>query len=165
MPNDNAKGRFFRETGGASQKGVEFDGLHLKKYTMQYAAPLFPFNNLNNTSPYTLLNCIFENIALNGNPLIVYSQGKLRLENCTFRNVNYCVVKWMGDAHNDIRVVEVVDSKFYTIRANVDGGGGAIDVNNVSLLVEGCRFEDCVANPGQGGKNCWMFLFSLFFHS
>jgi hypothetical protein len=85
MSNNGNNGLFFSSDGSDGSSHVILHGLHLEGYIMNFAAPLFPFNTINNEDENEVKDCIFENIITNNNPIIFPSTSKkLTLNSCVF---------------------------------------------------------------------------------
>jgi hypothetical protein len=144
MVNDGSRGRFFRPAGGKSR--VDLDGLHLKNYTMNYRGVFLPLNEFDTDSPlpYTIRNCVFENINLNSSSFLQHSSEKITLEMCTFKNFNYCLfdITNSGDIY-------VLKSEFYNFHRHEPGG--VMYIENMNLKMEDSKFDNCNSDHDGGG--------------
>jgi hypothetical protein len=151
LPESYEKGLFFfrYETETETGRGVvDLENLHLKSYTMKYQEPLFPFDLLNNTYPYTLEGCIFENINLNNNSLIQYTSQKLSIIQCIFKNfgVTSCLLHSLDTTGG---IVELIECQFTNFYRHEDGG--VMFLLNVNLNLDTCVFDNCWTDHDGGG--------------
>jgi hypothetical protein len=154
MADDNARGRFFRPSGGNSR--VDLDGLHLKNYTMNYGGVFLPLNQFDtiSPSPYTIKNCVFENINLNNTCFLQHSSEKITLEMCIFKDFNYCLIDIMDSGD-----IYLLKSEFYNFHRHEQGG--VMYIENMTVKIEDCKFDSC-SSDHDGGDYSFYVLFYFF---
>jgi hypothetical protein len=146
MPNDGMKGRFFINSDSESDRHIILNKLHLESYTMNFNESLFSLNTINNEDENELINCIFENIIINNQPMISPSTSKkLTLKSCIFINFTRNFIEASGIK------IDLINCKFKGFHSEISmsADGGVIYVNKSSVIkVDGCLFEDCYGGVG-----------------
>ncbi len=92
-----------------------------------------------NNSYLTIINCVFDkNVSVDGGGGVMYCLlSKLKITDSTFRNN---IASYDGAIYSDRSDLKITDSMFINNKAT--SGGAIVDLNNKSLKLDNCEFNN-----------------------